>query len=218
MRTTVPRALWLSCGIYFLIFIFVDNPHLPKFEREQYDISIIGKVKGMPQLFAEDSDVNNCSDITMYTCPCGFVTYAINSGNQLGLFTIGKTSGVLKYEADNHILQTVDDKLGKGHTIDLEIEAKNKYPSGEEFTSTTKVHITFERKENSLYSSKGSMNDIIDLVPPVIDSHHRGKRSAPTGVPDNNTFYFDKDWNDMATNVTAADKIGFTIHMWIRYS
>ena len=100
----------------------------------------------------------------------------------------------------------------------MEIEAKNKYPSGEEFTSTTKVHITFERKKNSLYSSKRSMNDIIDLVLPVMDSHHRGKRSTPTGVPDNNTFYFDKDWNDMATDVTAGDKIGFTIHMSIRYS
>ena len=171
----------------------------------------------MPQLYADDPDGSECSEVTMYACPCGFVTYAINSGNELGLFTIGTTSGILNYQANNHIIQDLE-QFGTGHIIDLEVEARNKYPSGEEFSSTTKVHITFDRKESGLYSSKGSMNDAIDLIPPLINSHHRGKRSVPTGVPDNNTFYLQKEWNDTDTEIKVADKIGFTILSWIRYT
>ena len=193
-----------------------ENLHTPTFERERYDVSIIGQAKDMPQLYAEDPDTDECSDITTYACPCGFVTYAINSGNDLGLFTIHKTSGELTYEGNNHIIQD----LGAGHSVDLVVEAKNKYPEGEEFSSTTQVHVTFEKASSSLYSSKGSTNDVIDILPPpLINSHHRRKRDLTTGVPDNTTMELDKTtWNDPDTSVKVGDKIGFKIRLWIRYT
>ena len=198
--------------------IFVENPNVPKFERERYDVSIVGKVRDLPQLYAEDPDIDACAEMTTYSCPCGLVTYSINSGNELGLFTIDKTSGELFYEENNHVIQDMD----LGHDVDLVVEAKNKYPRGEEFSSTAIVHVTFQKSTNSLYSSpssKGSMNDVIDVLPPpLLNSHSRRKRALNTGIPDNTTMQLDKVWTESDTSVKVGDKIGFKTRIWVRYT
>lgn len=71
------------------------------------------------------------------------------------------------------------------------------------------------------------MNDVLDLVPPVLTSpsgrHHRSKRAAApplTGPPDNNSFvaYKGGPLAESDTALKVSDDVTFVIRAWIKYS
>ncbi len=156
--------------------LFLDNANTPKFKQQRYKWTIKSK-QDEKLIEAEDPDSRLCRERTPFACPCGIIYYSINSGNDLGLFNIDKTSGLLSYTAANHLLQDAY----KDVEINLVIEAKNRYRSGDEFSSTTKVTATFNQRSfsnNLLYGGieEGAFPDVDS------ESHHRSKRDASPQV------------------------------------
>ncbi len=86
--------------------------------------------------------------MTQISCPCGFITYAINSGNDLDLFTIDHETGFLYFEKISQILENPPEDF----IVDLVVEAKNEFPSGEKFTAEVPVRVTFDR--TNVFSKK----------------------------------------------------------------